>query len=647
MCRFPSIDGSELPAASPAVSRPGRIFGNGEKLITAFRSTAFAILLSLTAGVTDARADCTDPAGKRGALAYNDTYSVLQVCDGIVWSLVGGRTSLSFLADVNIPAPANGAVLTYNSATSKWEAAAPGTGGISALTGDVSASGTGSVAATIASNAVTAAKISNSNVTNAKLANMAANTVKGNNTGTSAAPLDLTMAQLRGILASGTADNTTFLRGDGTWIAPTGDGTGITALTGEVTASGTGSVAATITNNAVTSAKILDGTIVNADLANSTVSYAKIQNVSATSRLLGRASAGAGVIEELTIGSGLSLSGTTLNATGDGTGITALTGEVTASGTGSVAATIANNAVTSAKILDGTIANADIANSTIANAKLANMAASTVKGNNTASAAAPIDLTMPQLRTMIASGTPDSSSFLRGDGTWQAVPAGTVTGSGAANHIAYWNSASGITHDASQLVWQAVPAGTVTGSGAANHIAYWNSASGITHDASQLVWDATNNRLGVGVASPSYAIDTASPIRAASYQYTSDRNLKTEIETAGGLDIVTRLRGVSFRWKDSGKLATGVIAQEVAEVLPAAVDTDDKGVKSVDYMQIIGPMIEAIKQLKADNDDLSALSERQLGMIGDLRAANDNQSAEIDRLRAEIETFKRLAVGAH
>lgn len=57
-------------------------------------------------------------------------------------------------------------------------------------------------------------------------------------------------------------------------------GGGITALTGDVTASGTGSVAATIANDAVT--------------------YAKIQNVSATDKLLGRSTAGAGDVEEIT-----------------------------------------------------------------------------------------------------------------------------------------------------------------------------------------------------------------------------------------------------------------------------------------------------------------------------------------------------------
>lgn len=81
-------------------------------------------------------------------------------------------------------------------------------------------------------------------------------------------------------------------------INPTVAG-GITQLTGDVTAGpGSGSQAATIANDAVTTAKIL----------NANVTLAKIANI-ATDRLLGRDTAASGVIEELTAGAGLAFTG--------------------------------------------------------------------------------------------------------------------------------------------------------------------------------------------------------------------------------------------------------------------------------------------------------------------------------------------------
>lgn len=71
-----------------------------------------------------------------------------------------------------------------------------------------------------------------------------------------------------------------------------GGGGGITELTGAVTAGpGSGSQAATIASNAVTTAKINDAA----------VTYAKIQDASATKRLLGRNTAGSGDFEEVTV----------------------------------------------------------------------------------------------------------------------------------------------------------------------------------------------------------------------------------------------------------------------------------------------------------------------------------------------------------
>ena len=92
----------------------------------------------------------------------------------------------------------------------------------------------------------------------------------------------------------------------------------------------------------------------------------------------------------------------------------------------------------------------------------------------------------------------------------------------------------------------------------------------------------------------------------------SDARLKTNVNTINdALSIVGKLRGVSFDWKESGKHSIGVIAQEVEEVLPELVLTQqvvdltgEKEVKSVDYGKIVGVLINAINELKAEVDEL-------------------------------------------
>jgi len=82
----------------------------------------------------------------------------------------------------------------------------------------------------------------------------------------------------------------------------------------------------------------------------------------------------------------------------------------------------------------------------------------------------------------------------------------------------------------------------------------------------------------------------------------SDARLKTDIETLdNALDKVTKLRGVSYKRLDTQEAGIGVIAQEIENVLPEVVQ--DGAYKSVAYGNVVGLLIEAIKELKAELDE--------------------------------------------
>jgi hypothetical protein len=64
------------------------------------------------------------------------------------------------------------------------------------------------------------------------------------------------------------------------------------------------------------------------------------------------------------------------------------------------------------------------------------------------------------------------------------------------------------------------------------------------------------------------------------------------------------LNGITYLLNDGQKRETGVIAQEVKEVLPEAVSIDPNGYYSVAYGNLAGLMIEAIKELKNEIDQI-------------------------------------------
>ncbi|MNL05104.1 hypothetical protein D3C87_1256850 [compost metagenome] len=79
----------------------------------------------------------------------------------------------------------------------------------------------------------------------------------------------------------------------------------------------------------------------------------------------------------------------------------------------------------------------------------------------------------------------------------------------------------------------------------------------------------------------------------------SDRKHKKRIRTIKhALDLVEALRGVRYVRKRDDRPCVGVIAQEVRQVLPEVVGTSEDGLY-VDYGNLVGPLIEAVKELAA------------------------------------------------
>jgi hypothetical protein len=79
---------------------------------------------------------------------------------------------------------------------------------------------------------------------------------------------------------------------------------------------------------------------------------------------------------------------------------------------------------------------------------------------------------------------------------------------------------------------------------------------------------------------------------------------------------LAQIRGVSWQWRDDAPdeakelPGMGVIAQEVEAVFPELVTTGPDGIKRVFYMGLIGPLIEAVKEL---DDRVRELEARLAG----------------------------------
>ena len=97
----------------------------------------------------------------------------------------------------------------------------------------------------------------------------------------------------------------------------------------------------------------------------------------------------------------------------------------------------------------------------------------------------------------------------------------------------------------------------------------------------------------------------------------SDFRLKKNIVSIdNSLDKVLALDGKYFDWKDDGRHDIGFIAQDVEKVLPELVSETDDGYKALNYPQITAVLVNAVKELKSENDILrKQVAHKEFGAI--------------------------------
>ena len=185
----------------------------------------------------------------------------------------------------------------------------------------------------------------------------------------------------------------------------------------------------------------------------------------------------------------------------------------------------------------------------------------------------------------------DNKGWFRNDDSGDGVYNSATGQHFYSDHDDYWNIAGG--GSANALRFRDDHGSTVRGyvyADSGNHIGFLNSGSSWSFKV-----DNSGNATATG--------------NVTAY---SDARLKTDIHTINdALSICGKLRGVSYKWIKDGKPSIGIIAQEVEEVLPEVVltqqvldPTGEREVKSVDYGKIVGVLINAINELKEEVEEL-------------------------------------------
>lgn len=115
-----------------------------------------------------------------------------------------------------------------------------------------------------------------------------------------------------------------------------------------------------------------------------------------------------------------------------------------------------------------------------------------------------------------------------------------------------------------------------------------------------------NGNVGIATTTPSEKLEVIGNIKATAFLYSSDLNLKKNIQPLGSeLDKVMALQAVSYEWKANNSSDIGFIAQEVEKIFPEVVHTSETtNLKSIDYPKLTVYLVQALQEQQKEIEQL-------------------------------------------
>ena len=155
------------------------------------------------------------------------------------------------------------------------------------------------------------------------------------------------------------------------------------------------------------------------------------------------------------------------------------------------------------------------------------------------------------------------------------------------------------------------------------------------------VFCAYNNKVGILNTNPSYHFDTWGKVRGTHFIKHSDKRYKNKVNSLkNSIDKISKLRSVEYfyknkeEWVFDDRKQIGFIAQELQEVFPELVYTDNEGFLSVDYVSLIPVLADGINVLSEEKDQYKELIE-------DVYEDNAQLSNQVNDMKEEVTAVKQ------